>query len=669
MQWILETSTDPDILKSVVELLPTMPKQPSINIMVLCAQVRDMFKACFDHCGVPIVEDSALAYGKALLYFSSNHPDANYMLHQTTQNWNIWERWRMLYLPQVLKECRISYHRMIKTLNETSKSQFQADTRTALRMAVAAGIDEFANPDDPRLIWHGHFRLQSPLLEQFDWLMDCAEHFYAVGDINVAGDALLLLIGNIKDSESSSIDQQRITPFLNIDEGQPGSHRLLHIALRAACHAVDYEKHLPCDGDFAHAVLKAICPASLDAHNPDELITNAIDLLNLGSWPKGSNMAHLLLPDIQFLVLYILPAPRVTYAPWWHALIHCMGVDQPYHLRHTAMLRIAKGAGKDLAMITAADSKDLSLRELVLSRLSPALFSAMSFSAKNVDINYPHRDFQYIMLISTLAKSSDWHAPLIADRHIEKCIALLNARRHIFPTSFFHLANIFLCIAPPGQAASYCDAITNAQWWELLKDAWNAVTFCSDSDIEVLAPVARATGMYMPRDLSRVDLESLEESLGSAVDWLRRLPEADENVVFAVESLRDMVHRKHQEGVEESHVPGQLNAGVYYASPAWSHRSRPRHRSRVVRFRSPASSSESVERYGSAMSPERANSSASSWETFAVRPSSSGARQVDMPPRGFESVFDYSRVPLGFVPISFVPFPDDADSTSTTSQD
>jgi len=469
-----------------------MPKQPSINIMVLCAQVRDMFKACFDHCGVPIVEDSALAYGKALLYFSSNYLDANNMLRQTTQNWNIWERWRILYLPRVLEECRVSYHRMIKTHNQTSKSQFQANTRTALRMAVAAGIDEFANPDDPQLIWRGHFQFQSPLLDQFDWLMNCAEHFYAVGDIDVAGDSLLLLIGNIKDSESSSIVQQRITPFLNIDKGQPGSRRLLHIALRAACHAVDYRKHLPCDDDFAQAVLKAICPASLDVHHPDDSINNAIDLLNLGNWPKGSDIAHLSLPDIQLLVLRVLPAPTITYAPWWRALIRCMGADQPYHLRHAAIVRITEGAGKDLA----------------------------------------------------------------------------------------------------------------------------------------IAPVSRVTRMHMPRDLSRIDLQSFEESLGNAVDWLRGLPEADENVVFAVESLRDMVHRKHQEGVEESSVPD-----IYVVSPSCG------------------------------------NSLASSSESFAVRPGSSGACQVDMPPRGFESVFDYSRVPLGFVPISFVPFSDDADSTSTTSQD
>ena len=647
MQWILETSTDPDILRSVVELLPTMPKQPSINIMVLCAQVRDMFKACFDHCGVPIVEDSALAYGKALLYFSSNYPDADHMLRQTMQNWNIWERWRTLYLPRVLEECRISYQRMIKTGNEASKSQFQANTRTALRMAVAAGMDEFANPDDPRLIWCGHFRFQSPLLDQFDWLMDCAEHFYALGDIDVAGDALLLLMGNIKDSESSSIDQQRITPFLNIDEGQPGSPRLLHIALRAACHAVDYRQHLPCDGDFAHAVLKAICPASLDAHNPDELITNAIELLNLGNWPKGSNIAHLSLSDIQLLVLLVLPAPRITYAPWYHALIRCMGADQPYCFRHTAIVRIAEGGGKGLATITAVDSRDLSLRELVLSRLSPALLVAMSLSAKNDDMIYSYRDFQYIRLISTLAKSSDWYASLIADGHIEKCITLLNARRHIFPTSYLHFANIFLCMAPPGQAASYCDAITNAQWWELLKDAWNAVTLCSNSDIEVLAPVARATRMYMPQDLSRVDLESFEESLGNAVDWLRGLPEADENVVFAVESLRDMVRRTHQEGVEESPVPGQLNEEGY---PAWSPRSRPRHNSRVVRFRSPTPSLEGVE----------------------VTPGSAGILQVDMPPQEFESAYDCFPPVLdyflpGFVPVSFTPISDDAESTSTSS--
>jgi hypothetical protein len=78
--WILETSRNPDVVRSVVELMPTMPELPNVNLVSLCTEFRDMFKACFDQRGIPIQHDSALAYGKALIYFSSNHDDVRDML-------------------------------------------------------------------------------------------------------------------------------------------------------------------------------------------------------------------------------------------------------------------------------------------------------------------------------------------------------------------------------------------------------------------------------------------------------------------------------------------------------------------------------------------------------------------------------------------------------------
>ncbi|OJA17802.1 hypothetical protein AZE42_13384, partial [Rhizopogon vesiculosus] len=476
-----------------------------------------MFKACFDHRGVPILEDSALAYGKALLYFSANYTDARNMLRQSTRDWNIWERWRILYLPQVLEECRISYHRMVNTGNVTSKSQFQADTRTALRMAVAAGIDEFTDPDDERLVQYGRFRLQSPPPDLFNWLTGCAEHFYAIKDIDIVGDALLLLIGNCQ--ELLPLGQRSITPFLNSDKGQPRSRRMRQIALRAACRTIDYQNFAPCDDDFSHAVLKAICP-TFRHDDTGELVMNAIHLLNLESWPEDSDLGCLSLPEIQLLILPILPAPIIDnptmYSHWCRALIRRMSADQPYHFRHTAV-RIIENVRQDLVMIAAAASEvDVSLRDLVFSELSPALLTAMSptSGAENNDIINPI-GFHYIRLISTLVKSTNWHAPLIADCHIEKCITLLGVRS-FSPHLYLYLATIFLCITPPGQTTSCCDAITNAQWWGLMNGVWNSVQFYNDydlHDIEILAAAAEATEKHIPQDLSKVDLQSFEWTL------------------------------------------------------------------------------------------------------------------------------------------------------------
>jgi hypothetical protein len=442
MQWILETSTNPDTFMSVVGLLPTMPvpKQPIVD-MTLCKQVRDMFKACFDRRGIPILEDRALAYGKALLYFSSNFPDAKTMLRQSTRDWNIWEQWRILHLPLAVEECRMSYNRMIDTRNVTSKSHFQADMRTALHMAVAAGIDEFADPNDERLVWDGQFQLQS--LGDHNWLMDCAEHFYDVKDIDIAGDALLLLIGNLDDSSFS--DQHRITPFLNGDKGQ--SHRLRQIALRAACQAFSYRDNWPCDDGFSQAVLKAICPTIQNEHPTDNLrVVNAIYLLKLENWPEGSDLAPCSLLDIQLLVLLVLPAPMVDnsamYIPYCRALVHHMGADKPFPHRYSAF-RIAYNARKDLVIAAAGD--DVSLQDVVLSELSAALLAVISSTDHQFydDLDDSPHDFTYIRLISALAMSSNWHSSLIRDGHVKKCITLINRNDHQFWFSNFYLTEIF----------------------------------------------------------------------------------------------------------------------------------------------------------------------------------------------------------------------------------
>ncbi|KAG1817484.1 uncharacterized protein BJ212DRAFT_135370 [Suillus subaureus] len=139
MTWILQTSGSPDVVRSVVELIPTMSGLPDVDLVSLCTDIRDMFKACFDQHGIPILHDSALAYGKALIYFSSNHDGVRRILHTTTWKWNLWERWRALYLPQTLEQCRIAYRRMGNTNDPHLKLSFQADTHVALRMTVAAG--------------------------------------------------------------------------------------------------------------------------------------------------------------------------------------------------------------------------------------------------------------------------------------------------------------------------------------------------------------------------------------------------------------------------------------------------------------------------------------------------------------------------------------------------
>jgi hypothetical protein len=522
-----------------------VPMEPVINVMSLCTRVRDMFKACFDQRCISILGDSALAYGTALFYFSANYRNARDMLYVTTRNWHIWERWRMLYLPRLLEECKISYRGMIKTSNATSKLMCQANARTALRMAVAGGIDEFAHPNDKRLVRDGQFRLQCPPLDIHLDLISCAEHFYAIDDVDVAGDSLLLLTGVL--GESLSLDHRRITPFLNGGRGQ--TPRLRQIALRAACRVLSYRCDSPCDADFSQAVLNAIYPSIKDER---ATVRNVIHLLHLEKWREGSDLALCSLPEIQLLVLLVLRAPKVDdpeiYISYCRALIRYMGADKQFPFRYSA-LRIVYGARQDLAMITAT-GVDEELRNMVLSELSPALLAAISSADHQVyhDPSYSTHLFHYISLIATLAKSPDWYPILIRDGHVKKCIALIDhSQFQSFQSSNFYLAEIFYRIASPSHAASSCDiSFTDKQWWELMKDACIAVQLCDDSylpvdDIPILAAVVSNT--RIPLDLSKGELQSFEVCLSKALDRLRgRNPRPGENVISAVADLKKMVN-------------------------------------------------------------------------------------------------------------------------------
>jgi hypothetical protein len=140
--WLLGTSTNPDVIKSSLELLPIISSKTDVNLELLSQRVRDMFKACFDQEGYVLLEDSALTCGKALIHLVRTYPKLQDVINQGTCEWNpqVWRSWRVLYLPWVLKQCQTSFNRMKNPENAAQKQQLQADTRSALRMRLHYGI-------------------------------------------------------------------------------------------------------------------------------------------------------------------------------------------------------------------------------------------------------------------------------------------------------------------------------------------------------------------------------------------------------------------------------------------------------------------------------------------------------------------------------------------------
>jgi len=560
MEWLLETSTNPDVIRSALELLPKLSKT-HVDLVSLSKRVRDMFKACFDLDGNATLGDSALAYGKALVHLSWTTPGAKAIISEGTKDWNNWKSWRELYLPWALKHCQTSHHRM-SNASSVTLPQHQETTRSALRMTVAAGLDVFDDPNDLKLVWDGQFHVKlSVELPGVNWLMDCAEHFYDIGDVDVAGDALLLLSGNL-DKPSWLAIRDRLTPFLNTS-----SQRLRHIALRAALWVLDYTDSFEyCNQSFSHAILKAITYSSSDKRGIQvndavlRMYRDSVRVLNFTEWPNGSDLEPSPLSNIQLLVLLVLPVPRTgsleIYIPYCKGLARHMGGD---HRLQATILNKVCSIRQDLLRLVAVAGPQ-ALRDIVLRwKVSETLLKIFYPTGPEMSFNADH-DSDYLRFIFALAKNADCgfdYFKLRRDRLIERCITIIqhNWSQHdgyskIPSTCLFYLAGILLHVAPQCPSASYFE-VTNAQWWDLMRGAWNAF---DDYDRlqggdEVLAALVTGTEMSIPHhpSLSKEDLKSFEESLGKALDKLMRQDaEPDKNAMSEVARLKAKIHSRWQ---------------------------------------------------------------------------------------------------------------------------
>lgn len=567
MEWMLKNSTNPDAIGAAIELMPTISETlEHENFTKLCKKLRGMFEACFDAKDNLISKDGALAYGKALIQFAQNNvhrpKKANiWTLWRTPENEpvprpNIWTSWRALYLPQALEQCQNSYKRMRGAHDEKSQLLYQANTRSALRMAVPACMDEFASPDDEKLIWKCAFELE---LDQpkVDWLMDCAKHFLVTKDFVPAGDALLLLSGTLKSSPflSQSQGQGLIAQYLNRTLDSPHrSPRCCHIALRVAYQILNNNHNLPCDESFSQAIIKAVCAAVGPTDNPQDnndhfQFNTAIEFLTFTTLPKGSYLQPSLLQDIQLLVLRVLPAPMVneheTFIKYCNALKHHIHASQS-QLRSTA-LRLACDLRKDLATISA-DGVHKQLRDRVLSQLSQLFLNfpnAVSPHDSDCD-GY----FYLLRLVSCLASHSSWFRFLDENGDIERYIGIIPEFREDPPRYVFYLATLFLRIqaAHPKQAADQLKKITSTQWWDLMRMAWRVISRdktqgeCDvlDDDTETLGALVTGTRMHMPHALD--ELRPLRGWLSSTFKKLESRQSHPDETILAVKGLRDRVH-------------------------------------------------------------------------------------------------------------------------------
>ncbi|KAG1859533.1 hypothetical protein DFJ58DRAFT_780110 [Suillus subalutaceus] len=222
--------------------------------------------------------------------------------------------------------------------------------------------------------------------------------------------------------------------------------------------------------------------------------------------------------EVAFDILFILGIIKVHCSPakqhrFIESLIACMGSNMPVHLRYAA-LRATHIVREEIVSIDTIDAK---LREMVLTKLSPAI-------------------------LTTVSRDSNWHPHLFGDHHIDRCISMVGEYCKSYSLRPFYLSGILLRIPSEQLSVTSLDAITAQQWWDMMRHAW----YYADSEIddihcfEFLPVLVEGTKRYM-----QIASEGHFKYLVSYVDdVLRALRRRDseqgegEGVVVAVEELR-----------------------------------------------------------------------------------------------------------------------------------
>ncbi|KAG1723936.1 hypothetical protein EDB19DRAFT_338399 [Suillus lakei] len=259
-----------------------------------------------------------------------------------------------------------------------------------------------------------------------------------------------------------------------------------------------------------------------DFHSPEDFdwLVDYLDCIGSGDYEAAYDIMLLL----GSMGVSCSPAKQHLFV---ERLITYMGSTMPDSLRHAA-LRAAHSAREEMASIDAID--DARLRDMILTKLSPAILSVLCPrpSPTPVDdssdyFDYDRRDLCYLELVYALAGNSDWHPYLYVDNHIDWCISMIpeygNPKSHA--QHAFYLAGILLRIAPQQTSVTSLDSVTEQQWWDMMKSAWNYSPYGICGCFKLLHVLVEGTKKYM-RIASKSDLEQLIGKVDRILEEMRR---------------------------------------------------------------------------------------------------------------------------------------------------
>jgi len=194
IRWLLETSTNPDIVEAAAGMIPLAQWPPGLDASVIYSRLLDTFTTYRDR------QELFVNCGKAMAHLCTQSVNINPVLLR--QGWVARDTWggKSRFVQDAFIAGRDAWRKLKTAKGYDDQQKLKAGARTALRTMIVHGqwgCDTL--PDDERVIWSGdlqwrHKDGRTPSCEEFDWLVDyLADKVDNATDDETRGDALLAL--------------------------------------------------------------------------------------------------------------------------------------------------------------------------------------------------------------------------------------------------------------------------------------------------------------------------------------------------------------------------------------------------------------------------------------------------------------------------------------------
>ncbi|KAJ8585609.1 hypothetical protein M405DRAFT_401299 [Rhizopogon salebrosus TDB-379] len=172
IRWILETSTNPEVVEAAAAMVTLVQWSPKIDASAAYGRLIDNLAMCVGRPELFVTCGKAMAH---LRVQSAVNGSPN--LRKECESWSSWVD-KSRFIRDAFTDARHAWDQLKNLGREDDRLMLQANARTALRTVIVHGR-EFcvSRPEEEYLIWEGDLRWHhadghTPSCEEFDWLID-----------------------------------------------------------------------------------------------------------------------------------------------------------------------------------------------------------------------------------------------------------------------------------------------------------------------------------------------------------------------------------------------------------------------------------------------------------------------------------------------------------------